>query len=153
MADRKAVKDRTKLIVRLKPGRVSRAAYVKPSTTSMKAGPGKAYRAKIEALLAELPCEQLVDVWQQVCPFLIASEFGLPDRLGIIQDLADFVEILQPNLEDMTADQLCRWVERYAGAANQEKNKPFLRPKALRVKMPTPSSRRTSRPAAARTPR
>jgi hypothetical protein len=157
MADRMPVEDETKLIVRPKPGNVSRAGNAKPIKTSKRTGPGNAYRAKIEALLAELACERLVGIWQQVCPLPIASEFGLPDRQGIIQDLADFAEVLQPNLKDMTADQLCRRVERYADAASREKNWPSLRPRALRVKLPASSSKRTSTSGSslvvARTPR
>ena len=53
--------------------------------------------------------------WMNETP--TATMHGL-DRLGVIQDLADFAEVLQPSLEDMTADRLCRRVERYAGAAN-----------------------------------
>ena len=153
MADRKP--DKTKLIVRPKPGSASRSSNVKPIQTSRTIGPRNAFRAKIEALLAELACEQLLRVWQQVCPFAIVSEFGLPDRRGIIQDLADFAEVLQPSLEDMTANQLSRRVERYAGATNRATNRPSLRPKVLRVTMPAPYERtRASAPslAAARTP-
>jgi muconolactone delta-isomerase len=98
---------------------VARASNVKPIKISKRTGRGKAYRAKVEAMLAELASEQLVEVWRRVCPFAIASEFDLPDRQGIIQDLADFAVVLQPNLAEMTADQVCRWVEKYGGAANR----------------------------------
>jgi hypothetical protein len=144
VADQKPVEDKAKLIVRPKPDRVSRDNNVEPIKTSKSTGPGKAYRAKIETLLAELAYERLVAIWQQVCPLPTAFELGLPDRLGIIQDLADFAAVLQPNLKDMTADQLCRQVEKNGGAANRKKNRPSLRRKASRVKTPASSSRRRS---------
>jgi|SRR5208282_4169852 len=133
MANRKPVDDKTKWIVRPKPSRTARAANAKPIKTSKRTGRRRAYRAKIEALLAELTCERLLLAWKQVCPSPIANAFGLPDRPGIIQDLADFAEVLQPDLRGTTADQLCRQVEKYGGAANRKTNRPTLRLKALRV--------------------
>lgn len=157
MADRKPVEDKTERIVRPKPGGGAKASNVKPVKTRKRTGRGRAYRAKIEAMLAELASEQLVDVWQRVYPFAIASEFDLPNRQGIIQDLADFAVVLQPDLEGITADQLCRRVEKYGGAANREKNSLSMRPKVQRVKLPASSSSRTSTSAlskaVARTPR
>jgi len=121
MANREPAADQTKRIVSPELGRVARASNGTPIRTGKRTGPGKAHSVQIEAMLAELTRERLVDVWQQVCPFAIASEYGLPDCRGIIRDLADFARVLQPNLEDLTADQLCRRVERYGGAANRER--------------------------------
>ena len=74
----------------------------------------KAYRAKIESLLNELNDEPLADVWQRVCPLPIGPAYELPDRRGIIEDLADFAEVLRPRLGGMEANRLCRLVEKYA---------------------------------------
>ena len=74
----------------------------------------KAYRAKIESLLDESRDERLADVWQRVCPFPIDPAYELPDRRGIIEDLADFAEAIQPSLDGMKADRLCRLIEKYA---------------------------------------
>ena len=69
-----------------------------------------AYRAKIMSLLDESSHERLADVWQRVYHFPIE----LPDCRGIIEDLADFAEVLQPSLDGMMADRLCRLIEKYA---------------------------------------
>lgn len=74
----------------------------------------KAYRAKIESLLAESRDERLADMWQQVCPFAVDPAYELPDRRGIIKDLTDFAEAIQPSLDGMKANQLCRLIEKYA---------------------------------------
>jgi hypothetical protein len=74
----------------------------------------KVYRAQIESLLGESKDERLADVWQRVCPFRIDPANELPDRRGIIEDLADFAEALQPRLNGMKAQRLCRLVEKYA---------------------------------------
>ncbi len=37
-----------------------------------------------------------------------------PERHAVIEDLADFAEALEPRLEDMRADELCRLIEKYA---------------------------------------
>jgi hypothetical protein len=141
MADRERDADKSEPIVRLELGKIARTGNGRPIKFRKKTELRQAYRAKIEAMLAELACEQLVDAWRQVCPFAIAAEFGLPDRLGIIRDLADFAEVLQSNLEEMTSEQLCRQVAKYGRAANRKTMGPSRRPKALRVKLPTlPSS-------------
>jgi hypothetical protein len=54
------------------------------------------YRAKIEALFDELAAERLADLWQKLYPLPIDPDCELPDRRGIIQDLADFALVLQP---------------------------------------------------------
>jgi hypothetical protein len=73
----------------------------------------KAYRARIESLLDESRDERLADVWQRVYPFPVEPAGALPDRRGMIEDLVDFVETLQPSLGNVTADQLCRLIEKY----------------------------------------
>ena len=57
---------------------------------------------------------QLADVWQRVCPFPIDLAPQLPDRQGAIEDLADFAEVLQPGLDGLNADGLCRLIARSA---------------------------------------
>jgi hypothetical protein len=74
----------------------------------------QAYRAKIESLLNESHDEPLAAVWRRVCPLPIGPEFRMPNRRGMIRDLADFAEVLQPSLHGMKADRLCRLVEKYA---------------------------------------
>ena len=144
-------------IVRRKPSSMAMASTARAIKTGKRTGPGNTYRAQIEALLGEADGERVAEAWQRVCPFAIASECELPDRQGIIQDLADFAEVLRPNLEDMTANWLCRRVETYGSVANSEKSRPSMRPMVLRVELPASSSRRTSTsrrsPATARTPR
>ena len=79
----------------------------------------KAYRAKIESLLDESRDDALADVWQRVCPFAVDPAYGLSDRRGIILDLTDFAEAIQPSLDGMEADQLCRLIEKYAAGAGR----------------------------------
>ena len=74
----------------------------------------EAYRARIESLLDESEDEQLAAVWQRVCPFPVDPAYELPDRQGIIEDLADIAEVLRPSLRDMKAIRLCRLIEKYA---------------------------------------
>ncbi len=80
----------------------------------------KAYRARIESLLGKSKDERLADVWRRACPFPIDSEYELPDRRGIIEDLADFAEALQPNLDAMQANRLCRLIEKYAACGSPQ---------------------------------
>ena len=61
----------------------------------------------IETLLDKADDPVLADLWRQICP-LHADQ--LPDRQGIIADLADFAEVLQPHLHGMQAPQLCRLI-------------------------------------------
>jgi hypothetical protein len=93
--------------------RASNARTVKDDTTRRTAA-RKAYRAKIESLLDESRDERLADVWQRLYPLPIDPASELPDRRGIIEDLADFAEALQPSLDGMKADRLCRLIEKYA---------------------------------------
>lgn len=69
------------------------------------------YHARIEALLDEAKGEVLADLWRRLCPFPVDE---LPDCYAVIEDLADFAEALEPGLEDMRADELCRLIEKYA---------------------------------------
>ncbi len=71
----------------------------------------KAYRAKTESLLDESSDGRLADVWQRVYRFPTDPAHELPDRRGIIEDLADFAEALRPSLDGMMADRLCRLIE------------------------------------------
>ena len=87
------------------------------TTLTRRVAARKAYRAKIESLLDESRDERLADMWQQVCPFPIDQAYAFPDRQGIIVDLADFAEALQPSQDCMKADQLCRLIEKYADCA------------------------------------
>ncbi len=93
--------------------RASNARTVKDDTTRRTAA-RKAYRAKIESLLDESRDERLADLWQWLYPFPIDPASELPDRRGIIEDLADFAEALQPSLDGMKADRLCWLIEKYA---------------------------------------
>lgn len=93
--------------------RASNARAIKDDTARRTAA-RKAYRAKIERLLDDARDERLAEVWQRVYPFPIDPACELPDRRGLIEDLADFAEVLQPSLDGMKADRLCWLVETYA---------------------------------------
>ena len=95
-----------KTAVRSKLERMVRASNVRAikDDTTRRTAARKAYRAKIESLLDESRDERLADVWQRVYPFPIDPASELPDRRGIIEDLADFAEVLQPSLDGMKAD-------------------------------------------------
>jgi hypothetical protein len=92
--------------------RASNARAIREETRRIAAR--KAYRAKIESLLDESRDEQLANVWQRVYPIPIDPAGELPDRRGIVADLADFAEVLQPSLDGVEIDQLCRLIEKYA---------------------------------------
>ena len=92
---------------------------IKDDTTRRTAA-RNAYRAKIESLLDESGDDRLADVWQRVCPFPIDPAFDLPDRRGIIADLADFARVLQPGLDGMNAHRLCRLIEKYAAYGSRQ---------------------------------
>jgi len=66
---------------------------------------------QIEALLDKVDDPLLAHLWRQICPLDVEQ---MPDRQGIIADLADFAEVLQPRLNGMQAPQLCRLIEAYA---------------------------------------
>lgn len=80
----------------------------------------KAYRARIESLLNESSDERLAGVWRRVYPLPVDLDGKLPDRRGIIVDLADFAEVLQPNLDGMPAHRLCGLVEKYASCGPRQ---------------------------------
>ena len=65
----------------------------------------------IEALLAKVDDLVLTHLWRQICPLHVEQ---LPDRQGIIADLADFAEVLEPRLNGMQPSQLCSLIEAYA---------------------------------------
>ena len=67
--------------------------------------------ARIEALLEQVDDPVLADLWRQICPLRVDQ---LPDRQGMIVDLADFAEVLEPRLNGMKAWQLCKLIEAYA---------------------------------------
>ena len=93
--------------------RASNASAIKDGATRRIAA-RNAYRAKIKSLLDESRDERLAEMWQRVCPFAVDPAYELPDRRGIIEDLTDFAEAIQPSLDGMKADQLCRLIEKYA---------------------------------------
>ena len=80
----------------------------------------KAYRAKIKSLFDKSRGERLADVWQRVYPLPIDPTCELPDRRGIIEDLADFADVLQPSLNGLSAHRLCRLIEKYATCGSRQ---------------------------------
>jgi hypothetical protein len=71
-----------------------------------------ASHAKIKALLDEADGRRLAKAWQWVYPRPIGSEAELPDRPGMVEDLADFAEVvLQGSLDGLTVDRLCKLTE------------------------------------------
>jgi hypothetical protein len=95
------------------------ARAIKDDTTRRTAA-RKAYRAKIESMLDESSDEPLADVWQRSYPFPIDPAAELPDRRGIIEDLADFAEVLQPSMDGMKANRLLRLIEKYAACGSRQ---------------------------------
>jgi hypothetical protein len=89
------------------------------NTSPARTSAGSECRARIEALLDKANSEVLADLWQEVFPYP-ADE--LPDRHAIIEDLADFAEVLQPRLADMQPDQLCWLIEKYAGRRSSSRS-------------------------------
>lgn len=108
----------TKTTVRPKLGRMARANM----GTATKAATGRrtaaSHCAKIEALFDKVATERLADLWQRLYPLPIEPDCELPDRQGIIEDLADFGQVLQPNSDGMTADQLCWLIDKCGRACN-----------------------------------
>ena len=118
-----------KTAVRPKPKKMSRASNARASKngTTRRTAARKAYRAKIESLLDKSRDVQLADVWQRVYPSPIDPASELPDHRGIIEDLADFSEVLQPSLDGMEADRLCRLIElieKYAACESRQSDLP-----------------------------
>jgi len=112
--------------------------------SARRAAARKAYRAKIESLLGESADSRLADMWQRVCPFRIERAHDLPDRRAMIVDLADFAEVLQPNLEGMKPHRLCSLVERYASYRPRQADAPVSLPvrqvSGLRKQLAVPST-------------
>ena len=77
---------------------------------------------RIETLLDEVDDLVLEKLWRQIRPLY---EEYLPDRQQIIEDLADFAEVLQPRLNGMRASQLCRLIE--ASASERRRSHRFVR--------------------------
>lgn len=107
---------KTKTTVRPKLGGMARAN----KGTAIKAATGRrtvaSHRAKIEALFEKLATEQLADLWQRLYPLPIEPDCELPDRQGMVEDLADFGQVLQPNSDGLNADQLCWLIDKCARA-------------------------------------
>ena len=76
----------------------------------------------IETLLDKVDDSVLASLWRQVCPPHVDR---LPDRRGIIADLADFAEVLQPRSSGIRASQLCRLIA--ATATQRRRSQRFLR--------------------------
>jgi hypothetical protein len=114
--------------------RVSNARSIRDNTTRGTAA-RNARRAKIESLLDESRDERLAGVWQRVYPLPIDSASELPDRRGIIEDLADFAEVLQSSLDGMEANRLCWLIETYA-AWESRQSYPSVSHRACPYSMP-----------------
>jgi hypothetical protein len=67
--------------------------------------------ARIETLLDKVADPVLADLWLRICPLQVEQ---LPNRRGIIADLADYAEVLHPHLSGMRPPQLRRLIESYA---------------------------------------
>ena len=94
--------------------RRARAKSAEKADTARRTAARRAYRAKIESLLDKSDDELLASLWQRVCPLPLGLTCELPDRSGIIRDLADFAEVLRPSLEGLKVHRLCWLVEKYA---------------------------------------
>jgi hypothetical protein len=123
--------------------RGSAARAIKDDTTRTTAA-RKAYRAKIGSLLDESRDERLADAWQRVYPCPMDPAHELPDRRGIIEDLADFAEALQPSLDGMQGDRLCRLIEEYAACDSRQSDLPVSCRDAVCVDAGHPSPARGS---------
>jgi hypothetical protein len=92
-------------------------AYV--NTSPARTTAGRDYRVRIEALLDKASSDALDHLWQEVFPYHVDE---LPQRHAIIEDLADFAEVLQPQLADMRADQLCGLIEKYVATRKRQQS-------------------------------
>jgi hypothetical protein len=102
----------TKTTVRPKRGWTARANKGRASKAKTGRRAAAGYRAKVKALFDELAPDRLGDLWRRLYPLPVEPGCELPDRQGIIEDLADFAQVLQPNLEGMDTDQLCWLVDK-----------------------------------------
>jgi hypothetical protein len=73
-------------------------------------------RAKVGLLFAELATDRLAGLWRRLFPLSVDSGRELPDRQEMIEDLADFGQVLQPNQDGLTADQLCWMLDKFGRA-------------------------------------
>jgi hypothetical protein len=124
----------SKTVVRPKLERTARASNARAikEGTIRRTAARKAHRAKIESLLDKSRDVQLADLWQRVYPVPIDPVNELPDRQGIIADLADFAEVLQPSLDGVEADSLCRLIDKYAACESCQSDLPVSRTAAPR---------------------
>ena len=83
---------------------------------------GTASVTRIETLLDKVDDPVLADLWRQIRP---RHADQLPDRRRIIADLADFAEVLQPDLHGMQAPQLCKLIG--TCVAKRRRSEIFLR--------------------------
>jgi hypothetical protein len=118
--------DNNKTALRPQLDGMARASNAKAIKDGRRTGVRKARRSKIESLLDESRDEQLAEVWQRVYPFHFNPANELPDRRGIIEDLADFVEAIQPSLDGMKADRICRLIEKYAACKSRQSDVPVF---------------------------
>ncbi len=108
--------------------------------TSLRTVAGKAYRTKIESLLDKSEDVQLADVWQRVCPLQIDPAHELADRRGLVEDLADFAEVLRPNLDGMRPARLRRLIETYAAYELRRSASHSASPRRAAVRRRRPAS-------------
>jgi hypothetical protein len=103
----------TKKMTAVKPAPVWEAGADKVTEAGIRARTAirTASITRIETLLGKADDPVLADLWRQIYPLHVDQ---LPDRQGIIADLADFAEVLQPRLNGMQALQLYRLIEAYA---------------------------------------
>jgi len=87
---------------------ISTIAHV--NTSIARTATERDFRTRIEALLDKADGEVLADLWQAVFPYPVDE---LPPHHAIVEDLADFVEVLQPRRTDMRTESLCRLIEKY----------------------------------------
>ena len=102
-----------------RPGRAGRDWAGKHHITD-RAAARQAYRARIKSRLGKSEDERLADLWQQLYPFPIDPTRELPDRRGMIEDLADFAEALQPRVDRIQSDRLFRLIAKYAAGVSRQ---------------------------------
>jgi hypothetical protein len=106
----------TKTTARPKPGGMARANKARAIKASTGTRTAARRRTKIEALFDELTTERMAGLWQRLCPLALEADCELPVCRGMIEDLTDFAQVLQPNLDGIDTDQLCWLLERCGGA-------------------------------------
>jgi hypothetical protein len=88
---------------------------------------------RIEVLLGGVTTAQLADLWRRLYPLPLESDRQLPGRPALLDDLADFGQVLQPNADGLTADQLC-WLLSKCGRAGEVMGAAGERRQALPVR-------------------